>query len=55
MASAVNGTMKAAQYSVNSQNVDDIKLVSVPKPTQKPGYTIVKINAASINPVDVKV
>ncbi len=44
--------MKAVQYSANSQDLNELKFISVPKPTLQPGYAVVKIYAAAINPID---
>eukprot|EP01034_Spumella_vulgaris_P027281 gene27281-33978_t len=46
--------MKAAQYTANSEDSNEIKLLEIQKPTlaHKSGYALVKIHAASINPAD---
>jgi NADPH:quinone reductase-like Zn-dependent oxidoreductase len=47
--------MKAAQYTAFSNNNSDVKIVEVEKPKASPGQTVVRVIAASGNPIDYKV
>jgi NADPH:quinone reductase-like Zn-dependent oxidoreductase len=47
--------MKAAQYTAFSNNNSDVKIVEVEKPKASPGQAVVRVIAASGNPIDYKV
>jgi NADPH:quinone reductase-like Zn-dependent oxidoreductase len=47
--------MKAAQYTAFSTNNSDVKVVEVQKPKASPGLAVVRVVAASGNPIDYKV
>lgn len=47
--------MRALQYNSNTDDMNCLMEVQVDKPTAKPGYLVVKVKAASVNPIDYKV
>ncbi|CAM9130185.1 unnamed protein product [Ectocarpus fasciculatus] len=44
--------MKAIQYTDNSNDVKDVRLVEIEKPAASPGFAVVRVVAAAGNPID---
>eukprot|EP00662_Eupelagonemidae_sp_cell21_P024762 gene24762-39942_t len=47
--------MKAVRYAENTDDVAQFTIGSIPLPTVAKGEVLVKVSAASVNPIDYKV
>ena len=47
--------MLSAQYTKNTEDLNTIGLVQIEKPVPRSGHVVVRVHAASINPVDIMV